>query len=70
MTKGAQLQWTSSDEEKTGDVNVKNAPRNVVEDDHVAKADVFTPSFTEPPSTIVQGTSSTKNISAIKGWTK
>ena len=33
-------------------------------------ADVNTPSATEPPSTIVQGASSTKKISAIRGWTK
>ena len=28
------------------------------------------PSATEPPSTIVQGESSTKKISTIRGWTK
>ena len=64
------MRCTSSDEERIGDVNVNNAPRNFVEDDHVAEADVVTPSVTEPPSTIVQGATSTKNISAIRGWKK
>ena len=36
----------------------------------MAKADVVTPSVTEPSSTTVQGATSTKNISAIRGWTK
>jgi len=36
----------------------------------VTTADVNTPSATEPPSTTVQGASSTKKISAIRGWTK
>lgn len=70
VTRGAQLRCTSSDEERIGDVNVNNAPSNVVEDDHVAKADVVAPSATKPPSTTVQGATSTKNISAIRGWTK
>ena len=70
VTKGAQLRCTSSDEERTDDVNVNNAPSNVVEDDHVAEADVAAPLATEPPSTTVQGATSTKKISAIRGWTK
>ena len=70
LTGGAQLQCTSLYEERTGDVNANNAPRNVVEDDHVAEVDVVAPSATEPPSTTVQGATSTKNISAIRGWTK
>ena len=39
-------------------------------DEHVAEADVVAPSATEPPSTTVQGATSTKKISAIRGWTK
>jgi len=70
VTRGAQLQCPSLDEDRTGDVNVNNAPGNVIEDDHVTEADVVTPSPKEPPSTIVQGKSSTKNISAIRGWKK
>ena len=49
VTRGAQLRCTSSDEERTGDVNVKNAPSNVVEDGHVAEANVVAPLATEPP---------------------
>ena len=59
-----------SDEDIIGDVNIKNAPRNIVEDDHVTEADVLIESPREPSSTIVQGESSTKNISAIRGWKK
>jgi len=70
VTRGVQLRCTSSDEDRTTDVNANNAPGNIVEDDHVTTADVNTPSTTKPPSTIVQGASSTKNISAIRGWTK
>ena len=70
VTRGAQLRCTSSDEEMTANVNVNNAPNNVVEDDHVVEANVVTPSVTEPPSTKVQGKISTKNISAIRGWKK
>ena len=70
VTRGAQLRCTSSDEERTGDVNVTNAPGNVVDDEHVAEADVVAPSATKPPSTTVQGATSTKKISAIRGWTK
>ena len=55
VTRGAQLRCTSSDEERTCDVNVNNAPSNVVEDDHVDEADVVAPSATEPPLTIVKG---------------
>ena len=70
VTRGAQLRCTSSDEERTGDVNVNNAPRIVVDDDYVAEADVVTPSLTKPLSTTVQGESSTKKINAIRGWKK
>jgi hypothetical protein len=70
VTRGAQLRCTSSDEERPADVNANNALGNIVEDDHVTAADVNTPSAIEPPSTTVQGASSTKKISAIRGWTK
>jgi len=58
------------DEDRIGDVNVNNAPRNIVEDEHVTKFDVIIASATEPPLTTVQGASSTKNISAIRAWKK
>lgn len=70
VTRGVQMWCPSSDEDKTGDVNVNNSQRNVVEDDHATEADVLTTSPTEPPSTTVQGESSTKNIGAIRGWKK
>lgn len=57
VTRDAQLWCHSSDEERTGDVNVNNAPSNVVEDDHEIEVDVVTPSTTKPPSTTVQGES-------------
>ena len=68
MTRGAQLRVTSSDEDT---MNANNAPSNVVENDPVARDDdVRPPISTEPPSTTVQGASSTKKISEIRGWTK
>ena len=70
VTRGAQLRCTSSDDDRPADVNANNAPGNIVEDDHVTVADVNTPSATEPPSTTVQGASSTKKMSAIRGCTK
>ena len=42
VTRGAQLRCTSSNEDRTGDVNVNNAPRNIVEDDHATEANVNT----------------------------
>lgn len=53
VTRGAQLRCTSSDEDRANDVDVNNAPRNIVEDDHVTAANVNTPSATKPPSTTV-----------------
>jgi len=70
VTRGVQLRCPSSDEDRIGDVNVNNAPRNIIEDDHATKTDVLIASPTEPSSTIVQGESSTKNISTIRGWKK
>ena len=63
-TRGAQLWRSSSDE----DVNAPNSPSNVVEKDPVVADHPNPPSSIEPPSTTVQGTSSTKKISAIRGW--
>lgn len=70
VTRCAQLRCTLFDEDRIGDVNVNNAPRNIVEDEHVTKFDVIIASATEPPLTTVQGASSTKNISAIRAWKK
>ena len=64
VTRGVQLRCTSSDEDRIADVNASNAPGNIVEDDHVTATNVNTPLATEPPSTTVQGASSTKKISA------
>ena len=51
-------------------MNFSNAPNNVIEREIVVAYHVTPPSTTEPPSNIVQGTSSKKKISAIRGWTK
>ena len=61
--RGAQLQSSSLDEDV-------NAPNNVVEKDPVVADHPCPPSSTKPPSTTVQGASSTKKISAIRGWKK
>ena len=64
--RGAQLRSSSSDD----DVNAPIAPSNVVEKDPVVADHPSPLSVIEPPSTIVQGASSTKKINAIRGWTK
>ena len=64
--RGAQLRSSSSDE----DVNAPNAPNNVIEKEFVVAYHPSPPLATKPPSTTVQGASSTKKISAIRGWTK
>lgn len=51
-------------------MNAPNAPSNVVENDYVVADHVIPPSTTEPPSTTVQGASSTKKINSIRGWIK
>lgn len=70
-TRGAQLRLNSSDEEMANNLNANNAPSNVVENDLAERdEDVLPPSTIEPPSTTVQGESSRKKISVIRGWTK
>ena len=46
VTRGVQLQCTSYDDDRPANVNANDAPRNIVEDDHVTSADVNMPSTT------------------------
>lgn len=52
------------------DVNAPNAPRNDFENGHVVENPFFPPSTIEPLPTTIQGSSSMKKISSIRGWTK
>jgi hypothetical protein len=68
VARGAVLRWTSSNEE-TNITVVEHIANSNVEEHNVAGADGTTrPS--NPPSTTMHGTSSSKKISVIRGWTR
>jgi len=69
VIRGAQLRCTSSNEDIAQDLNNNGALIND-EDDHMETKDRdVPPSPIVPPSTIIQGASSSKKINAMRGWT-